>query len=299
MLPLDTAITFFAASVLLALSPGPDNVFVLLHSAVHGRKAGLLVVLGLCSGLLFHTAAVALGLAAVVLTIAVTVGGALLVERARNVRFCEWSGQSPDGRKHGDDLGVEAMPFEGAADSRIPLADGIINDKVALSVQAFFRSQVQAVPIETSDGPRAAATIGAARDRATAAVIALAAGASAARGTVGRAAARSAVAWRRSSIFVSTAAAAARRCDPIESGIPARTGGKAAAISCTATSNRHGITRRAERRRTGSHATSTATSPTATTATRYDQISRVTSTDTNQTARGRKRMDGIATRSGN
>ena len=64
MLSIDTTLTFFAASVLLALSPGPDNVFVLLHSAVHGRKAGLLVVLGLCSGLLFHTAAVALGLAA-------------------------------------------------------------------------------------------------------------------------------------------------------------------------------------------------------------------------------------------
>lgn len=64
MLSLDTTLTFFAASVLLALSPGPDNVFVLLHSAMHGRRAGLLVVLGLCSGLLFHTAAVALGLAA-------------------------------------------------------------------------------------------------------------------------------------------------------------------------------------------------------------------------------------------
>lgn len=62
---LDTTLAFFAASVLLALAPGPDNVFVLLHSAVHGRKAGLLVVLGLCTGLLFHTAAVALGLAAV------------------------------------------------------------------------------------------------------------------------------------------------------------------------------------------------------------------------------------------
>ncbi|MCX7241583.1 MAG: LysE family translocator [Burkholderiales bacterium] len=60
----DTSLTFFAASVLLALAPGPDNVFVLLHAAQHGRRAGLLVVLGLCSGLLFHTAAVALGLAA-------------------------------------------------------------------------------------------------------------------------------------------------------------------------------------------------------------------------------------------
>ena len=61
---LDTSLAFFAASVLLALAPGPDNVFVLLHSAMHGRRAGLLVVAGLCSGLLFHTAAVALGLAA-------------------------------------------------------------------------------------------------------------------------------------------------------------------------------------------------------------------------------------------
>lgn len=60
----DTALTFFGASVLLGLAPGPDNVFVLLHSAVHGKRAGLLVVLGLCTGLLFHTAAVALGLAA-------------------------------------------------------------------------------------------------------------------------------------------------------------------------------------------------------------------------------------------
>lgn len=64
MLSLDTTLTFFAASVMLALVPGPDNVFVLLHSAAHGWRSGLLVVLGLCTGLLFHTAAVALGLAA-------------------------------------------------------------------------------------------------------------------------------------------------------------------------------------------------------------------------------------------
>lgn len=62
----DTAAAFFAVSVLLALSPGPDNVFVLMQSAMRGRAAGLLVVLGLCSGLLVHTAAVALGLAALI-----------------------------------------------------------------------------------------------------------------------------------------------------------------------------------------------------------------------------------------
>jgi threonine/homoserine/homoserine lactone efflux protein len=65
MLSLQTALSFFGVSVLLGLSPGPDNLFVLLQSANHGRRAGMLVVLGLCTGLVGHTAAVALGLAAV------------------------------------------------------------------------------------------------------------------------------------------------------------------------------------------------------------------------------------------
>ena len=65
MLTLDTALTFFGISILLGLSPGPDNVFVLMQSATNGRKAGILVTLGLCTGLLGHTAAVALGLAAI------------------------------------------------------------------------------------------------------------------------------------------------------------------------------------------------------------------------------------------
>ena len=65
MLTLDTSLTFLGISILLSLSPGPDNVFVLMQSATHGRKAGLLVTLGLCTGLLGHTAAVALGLAAI------------------------------------------------------------------------------------------------------------------------------------------------------------------------------------------------------------------------------------------
>ncbi len=56
---------FFASSLLLGLAPGPDNLFVMAQSAQHGRKAGLLVTLGLCTGLLVHTSAVAFGLAAV------------------------------------------------------------------------------------------------------------------------------------------------------------------------------------------------------------------------------------------
>ncbi len=59
-----TLAAFFATALFLAVVPGPDNVFVLTQSALRGKRAGLWVVLGLCSGLLVHTGAVALGVAA-------------------------------------------------------------------------------------------------------------------------------------------------------------------------------------------------------------------------------------------
>lgn len=65
MIPIEVITIFLAASVALALAPGPDNIFVLTQSALHGRKAGILVTLGLCTGLLVHTAAVSLGVAAI------------------------------------------------------------------------------------------------------------------------------------------------------------------------------------------------------------------------------------------
>src|SRR5574343_1498755 len=65
MLPVDVAISFLGIAILLGYSPGPDNVFVLMQSAMQGRRAGMLVVLGLCTGLIVHTTAIAFGLAAV------------------------------------------------------------------------------------------------------------------------------------------------------------------------------------------------------------------------------------------
>ena len=62
---IETLVTFFGVAVVLALTPGPDNLFVLVQSAQRGWRAGLAVVLGLCLGIVGHTAAVALGLAAV------------------------------------------------------------------------------------------------------------------------------------------------------------------------------------------------------------------------------------------
>lgn len=65
MLDLEILSAFFITSILLALVPGPDNLFVLTQSILQGKKAGFIVVLGLCTGLLFHTFMVVVGVSVI------------------------------------------------------------------------------------------------------------------------------------------------------------------------------------------------------------------------------------------
>jgi threonine/homoserine/homoserine lactone efflux protein len=65
LIPIDSLIGFFIASALLSIAPGPDNLFVLMQSALYGKMSGVFVTLGLCTGLIVHTAAVAFGVAAI------------------------------------------------------------------------------------------------------------------------------------------------------------------------------------------------------------------------------------------
>lgn len=55
-------LSFLAASVLLTLMPGPDNIFVLTESLTKGYKNGIAISIGLCTGVLVHTFAAATGL---------------------------------------------------------------------------------------------------------------------------------------------------------------------------------------------------------------------------------------------
>lgn len=64
MLDPHTLLLFLTSALLLCLAPGPDNLFVLGQAMLQGPKAGYLVTLGLATGLIGHTAAVALGVAA-------------------------------------------------------------------------------------------------------------------------------------------------------------------------------------------------------------------------------------------
>ncbi len=74
MIDSNVLLAFFSTSLILALSPGPDNLFVMAQSAQNGRAAGLYVTLGLATGLIGHTVAVAFGLAAIVHSSALAFG---------------------------------------------------------------------------------------------------------------------------------------------------------------------------------------------------------------------------------
>ncbi|PID48272.1 MAG: threonine transporter RhtB [Proteobacteria bacterium] len=58
-------LSFLGASVLLALMPGPDNIFVLTQSLTRGQRNGIAISFGLSLGVLVHTTAAATGLSIV------------------------------------------------------------------------------------------------------------------------------------------------------------------------------------------------------------------------------------------
>jgi threonine/homoserine/homoserine lactone efflux protein len=57
---------FLVASALLTIAPGPDIVYVLTRGITQGRKAGFAAALGFATGVIFHTALAALGIAALI-----------------------------------------------------------------------------------------------------------------------------------------------------------------------------------------------------------------------------------------
>lgn len=65
MIPYDVCVLFFGTTIALAAVPGPDNVFVLTQSTLHGKVSGLIITLGLASGLMVHTTAAAFGVAVI------------------------------------------------------------------------------------------------------------------------------------------------------------------------------------------------------------------------------------------
>jgi hypothetical protein len=77
-------------------------------------------------------------------------------ERNQEVHYCWWEGQSLDGRKHLEDLGADPFPWEGASDTRVRLAEDLINDEARLLEAAWRSAQIKLVPVEKADQQKSA-----------------------------------------------------------------------------------------------------------------------------------------------
>ena len=64
----DALFSFVVATCLLALSPGPDNMYVLTQSVVNGSRSAIATTAGLISGCIVHTTLLAFGFSAVITT---------------------------------------------------------------------------------------------------------------------------------------------------------------------------------------------------------------------------------------
>ena len=63
---MEVLLTFCLVVFFLALSPGPDNIYVLSVSIVEGFKYALFTILGLMTGCLIHTLFLSLGFSIII-----------------------------------------------------------------------------------------------------------------------------------------------------------------------------------------------------------------------------------------
>ena len=65
---------------------------------------------------------------------------------AEDIRYNRWRGRTLDGLRHGTE-GKPAWPYEGAPDTRIPLADETIDAVVDILFAAFFGARMNPRPV--------------------------------------------------------------------------------------------------------------------------------------------------------
>ncbi|NNL83200.1 MAG: LysE family translocator, partial [Winogradskyella sp.] len=63
---IEILISFVFATAALAISPGPDNIYVLTQSVTNGKKFGLATTAGLITGCIIHTTLLAFGVSALI-----------------------------------------------------------------------------------------------------------------------------------------------------------------------------------------------------------------------------------------
>jgi threonine/homoserine/homoserine lactone efflux protein len=126
---------FLAAALALLLTPGPAVLFIVARSVELGRKAGLVSALGAATGTLFHIAAAALGLSALLLSSAL----AFSVVKWLGAGYLVWIGlRILLGRGNGETPAARAPRAPLSQVYRQAVVVNLLNPKTALFFFAFL-----------------------------------------------------------------------------------------------------------------------------------------------------------------
>ncbi|MBQ2645706.1 LysE family translocator [bacterium] len=62
---MNNILSFVLASIILAIIPGPDILFVITQAVINGKKSAIMTATGLASGCIFHTTLAAFGVSVI------------------------------------------------------------------------------------------------------------------------------------------------------------------------------------------------------------------------------------------
>jgi len=134
MIALDTWLLFVVACIALAVTPGPNLVYLVARTVAQGRGAGFVSLAGTTTGFLAHVLAAAFGLSALLAAVpyaydAVRYAGAAYLAW---LAWTTWRDAKPLPQ------GAAAQPAPAGALYRAGLATSLLNPKVALFQLALF-----------------------------------------------------------------------------------------------------------------------------------------------------------------
>jgi RhtB (resistance to homoserine/threonine) family protein len=127
---------FLISCVLLNLTPGQDTMYIIGRSIAQGRRAGILSVFGIMSGVLIHTLLAALGLSVILVTSSM----AFSLVKYAGAGYLVWIGIGFL-RNRGHDETVEPMENKQHGPWKIyrqGLFTNLLNPKVALFFLSFL-----------------------------------------------------------------------------------------------------------------------------------------------------------------
>ena len=132
---------FAAASLLLAVTPGPNLLYLVSRTLCQGRRAGIVSLAGTSLGFFFHVLAAALGLSAVFL--AVPLAYDLL--RYAGAAYLLWLAWNALRQRGGDLFASRSLAEESAGRLfRVGLLTSVLNPKIALFYLALLPQFVDA-----------------------------------------------------------------------------------------------------------------------------------------------------------